>query len=267
VAAHREAPRPEGELEAPYLEVARERLRPFVEKAHGFSGWMAETKVRRLGAPPPWDYMARARELAAKARSVLDLGTGGGERFAEVIAGLDCRRVATEEWVVNAPVAARRLAPLGAGVVRCRSPDLPFRDATFDLVLDRHEELEPGEVARVLAPGGTVLTQQVWGQMKELSRFIPRRSDFGDHFNGYQHGFRDAGLEVVDARTHAWTDAFESLGEVVYVLCIAPWEVPDFDPLGADLEALLALERELSTADGVLMSGGSYVIEAQKPPA
>jgi SAM-dependent methyltransferase len=244
---------------------ARERLRPYVERARSFSGWMLDVKVRRLGEGPPWDYLARARELASTARAVLDLGTGGGERFAEVIGGLDCRSVATEEWVVNAPVAAARLRPLGAGVVRCRSLALPFAGATFDLVLDRHEELEPAEVARVLAPGGRVLTQQVWNDMNELSRYFPRRSDFGDHFNGYQRGFSEAGLRVLDARTQAWSDAYESLGEVVYYLCLAPWDVPDFDPLGADLPALLALEKDLSTPEGILMSGGSYVIEAQKP--
>jgi SAM-dependent methyltransferase len=208
--------------------------------------------------------MARAREIATNARSVLDLGTGGGERIAEIAAGLDCRLVATEEWVVNAPVAARRLRTLGGDVVRCRSLALPFAGASFDLVLDRHEELEPVEVARVLAPGGRVLTQQVWNDMNELSRYFPRRSDFGDHFNGYQQGFRDAGLRVLDARNHAWTDAYESLGEVVYFLCLAPWDVPEFDPLGADLPPLLELEKDLSTPEGILMSGGSYIIEAQK---
>jgi hypothetical protein len=49
------------------------------------------------------------------------------------------------------------------------------------------------------------------------------------------------------------------------MLCIAPWEVPDFDPLGGDLEALLALEQELTTADGLVLTDGSFIIEAMKP--
>jgi len=247
------------------LQDAREKLRPFVERAQGFSGWMLDVKVRQLGPPAPWDYAARARARVAGAGSVLDLGTGGGERFADYLVGFRGRAVATEEWVVNVPVAACRLKLLGAATVWCRSVNLPFKEGAFDLVLDRHEELEPAEVARVLAPGGTVLTQQVWDYANELTRFFPRRTDFGDHFHRYQQGFRSAGLEVVDARTHAWRDAYESLGDIVYMLCVAPWEVPDFDPLGADLEALLELERELSTSDGIVMSSGSYIIEARKP--
>ncbi|CAM3261815.1 hypothetical protein OCAE111667_00205 [Occultella aeris] len=38
---------------------------------------------------------------------------------------------------------------------------LPLPDATFAVVLDRHEAYDPAEVSRVLAPGGGFLTQQV----------------------------------------------------------------------------------------------------------
>src|ERR1700730_8793651 len=34
-----------------------DRLRPFVERAHGFSGWMAYVENRKLGPDHPWDYM------------------------------------------------------------------------------------------------------------------------------------------------------------------------------------------------------------------
>jgi SAM-dependent methyltransferase len=209
--------------------------------------------------------MERARQLLASVASVLDLGTGGGERLAEILRGFRGRAVAIEEWAVNAPLAAGRLRALGADVLWCSALRLPLVNESFELVLDRHEALEPAEVARVLAPGGLVLTQQVWNYASELRRFFPRRTDFGDHFHQYQQGFHVAGLEVVDARTHAWRDAYASLGDIVYMLCIAPWEVPDFDPLGADLESLLDLERELSTPNGIVMSSGAYIIEARKP--
>ena len=40
---------------------------------------------------------------------------------------------------------------------------MPFRDGEFELVLNRHAQFNPSEVARVLSPGGTFLTQQVHG--------------------------------------------------------------------------------------------------------
>jgi len=247
------------------LDQARERLRPYIERAAGFTGWTAYVHSRPLGPPHPWEYMARAAELMKTASSVLDTGTGGGERFGDLLAGFDGRAVATEEWHVNAPIAAEHLRPLGSALVRCQSLHLPFADGSFDLVINRHEELDPAEVARVLQPDGVFFTEQVWRHWMELPRFFGRTTDFGDHFHTYQDGFRAVGMRVVDAREHEVPAAYEGLGDFVFMLCIAPWTIPDFDPLGVDLEALLALERELTTPDGLVLSDGSYILEAVKP--
>jgi hypothetical protein len=247
------------------IDQARDRLRPYVERAKAFSGWMPGVRTRQLGPRQPWDYMARAKQLMASSSSLLDMGTGGGERFSQLLEGYTGRAVATEEWSVNVPIAARHLNPLGADTVYCRSTQLPFAGQSFRLVLNRHEDLWPLDVARVLKPGGTVLTQQAWMIWKELSRFIPRRIFLDDLFERYRDGFAAAGPEVLDARTAKWPSAYANLGDFVYMLCIAPWEVPEFDPLGRDLEALLALERELTTPDGIVLSEGRFIIEAIKP--
>jgi hypothetical protein len=174
--------------------------------------------------------------------------------------------VATEEWSVNVPIAARHLKPLGADTVYCRSTQLPYANESFNLVLNRHEDLWPLDVARVLKPGGgIVLTQQAWMIWKELSRFIPRRIFLEDLFERYRDGFAAAGLEVLDARAAEWPSAYQGLGDFTYMLCIAPWEIPDFEPLGTDLEALLALERALTTPDGLVLTEGYFIIEAKKP--
>jgi hypothetical protein len=247
------------------LDQARERLRPFVEKAKTFSGWGFELETRLLGPDHPWDYSVRARELMTRAESVLDLGTGGGERFGRLLAGYSGRSVATEEWVVNAPIAANRLRPFGTEVIWCSSLDLPFVAESFELVIDRHEALAPEEVVRVLKPRGTVLTQQMWGETDEIRRFFPRLTDFGDFFHGYQDGFRAGGMEILDARTHEVPMAYAGLGDLVFLFCISPWDIPDFDPLGSDLEALLALERAYTTSDGLVLYDGRCIIEARKP--
>ncbi|MFN0094393.1 MAG: class I SAM-dependent methyltransferase [Dehalococcoidia bacterium] len=226
---------------------------------------MAQLDRRELGPPAPWDYIERAAALMPNASTCLDMGTGGGERFAGLCDGYRGRAFATEEWRVNAPIAAGRLGALGIDVVRCSSLRLPFADASFDLVLNRHEALDPAEVARVLRPGGHVLTQQVWWRDNELSRYFPRRTDHGDHFRHYGEGFASAGLEIIDAREHQGPVAYADIGEYVFLLCIAPWEVPDFDPLGADLPALLAMENDLLTGDGLVLTEGRYIIEAHKP--
>ena len=243
-----------------------ERLRPYVERARSFTGWdLSHIPVRLLESGPPWDYEQLVREYGQQARSALDMGTGGGEALAELRDALPARLVATEEWHLNAPVARRRLAPLGVEVVHCSDLRLPFADGSFDLVINRHEWLDPADIARVLRPGGRVITQQVGANYwRELGRHFPRRTDFGEIYGDYTSGFAAAGLHVT-GRKHDYTAAYASLGDIIYMLAIAPWEIPDFD-LERDLDALLALEADCRTADGIVLTESRFLIVAEKPP-
>jgi SAM-dependent methyltransferase len=247
-------------------EQALERLRPYVERARTFSGWsFPEITVRPLEPGPPWSYESLVREYGGDATSVIDLGTGGGEFVARVRSSLPGRVVATEEWHVNAPIAHRRLAPLGVHVVRCRSLQLPFAGGSFDLVIDRHEELDPAEVARVLARGGRAVTQQVGAEnWRELRDHFPRRTDFGDIRGEYSRGFVQAGLRVVRDEQHHYRVAYGSLGDIVFMLLVAPWEIPDFD-VERDLEALLELEEACSTEEGLIMTWSRFLLVAEEP--
>jgi len=204
------------------------------------------------------------REHARGARAVLDLGTGGGERLAEMRAELPARLVATEEWHVNAPVARARLAPLGVEAVRATTAALPFRDASFGVVLSRHETIVPDEALRVLGPGGWLLTQQVgMHQWREARPFFERWIDHGDHRTTYAEALRAAGC-TVESREHEQRVAYPNIGPFVFMLAVAPWHVPDLDP-ERDLDALLAMERACTTDDGFVVSECHYLITARKP--
>jgi SAM-dependent methyltransferase len=250
-----------------YLEAAREGLRPFVKAAKEFTGWGFSRygNARFIGPRNPWDYDRRVRELLRSAESVLDIGTGGGEHFSRYLRDYEGRGVATEGWHVNAPIAAGRLKPLGVEVLYCDGEVLPLASGSFDLIINRHAALEPAEIGRILRPGGTLLTEQIsYAHWRELQAFFPRTTvGTGERFNLV--GLRVAGLEIIDARDYAVLAAFDDLGNFVFMLCVTPWTIPDFDLLGDDLEALLELERTLSTPDGLVLTQGHLVIEAKKP--
>lgn len=242
------------------------QLAPFIARARAFRGWdLSAIEMRSLDGERPWDHEGLAHELAAAARRVLDVGTGGGEVYARVTDGIAARFVACEEWVVNAGVAGRRLKPLGIDVVRCETGDrrLPFAEGAFELVLARHEAIEPAEVDRVLTSGGTFLTQQVvpdaW---PELRRFFPRAEVFADHWREYPQAFRAMGYEV-EAERFDYRVAFAALGDLVMMLMVAPWQVPGFEA-EADIEALITLERELGTEHGIVLRDGRYLLRARK---
>jgi len=119
--------------------------------SHEFTGWdfsFIEDRIVREGTP--WSYAGRVDELAGRAHSLVDLGTGGGEFLADISPRPPCL-VATEGWMPNVPVAAARLRPLGTFVVAYEGPPdnadqttdteerLPFQGEVFDVVINRHE--------------------------------------------------------------------------------------------------------------------------------
>ena len=245
-------------------EAAIERLRPFEERARGFSGWSFDLGERALGPPRPWDYEAHVRGFARGMTAVLDIGTGGGERLASMRDALPGRVVATEEWPVNAPVARARLAPLGVDVVHASDDVPPFARNAFDLVINRHSSFDPAEVVRILRPGGAFLTQQVGRRnWSELAPHFPRLHDWGDHVGGYSDELRALGFNVT-VHEHRERVACPSLGEFVYMLAVANWTIPDFD-VERDIDALLALEQDCLTDEGFVVTEDRFLLTARKP--
>lgn len=247
------------------------QIAPFVDRARSFSGWSFEdlhvTPIepsKFLHKNTPWDYVALARDRALRSQRVVDLGTGGGEIYERIVAGVPARFVASEEWHVNAPVARRRLQPLGVDVINASSERTPWAAASFDLVLSRHEAIVPKEIVRILRPGGVFLTQQVAReQWQELSAFFPERAVFPDHEVDYRQSLEDAGMAVTVER-HAWRAAYETLGEVAFMLLVAPWEVPGFDAV-RDIDRLLDLEDVCGSSRGIVLTLSRYLMEAKKP--
>jgi SAM-dependent methyltransferase len=200
-------------------------------------GWDFSHLAGRLTEDdPPWDFEEECRVWLARSGHVLDMGTGGGERLSALaLSGvLPKDTVATEGWAPNLPVAHARLAELSIPVVdydpEADPPRLmPFREGRFDLVMNRHEGLDPEELIRVLAPGGLFLTQQVGTddcrESREIFGLVPRHPDVT--------------LEVVCSRltgagfrieaSGAWRGAyrFHDVGALVGYFKLVPWEVPD----------------------------------------
>ncbi|TMR08590.1 hypothetical protein ETD86_47130 [Nonomuraea turkmeniaca] len=75
-----------------------------------------------------------------------------------LITPLPPRTVVTEGYAANVPVARRRLEPLGVEVTETTGP---FPAGSFGLIINRHEAYDPREIGRLLADGGTFVTQQV----------------------------------------------------------------------------------------------------------
>jgi SAM-dependent methyltransferase len=200
--------------------------------------------------------------------SVLDLDTGGGERFLELRNHWPPKVVATEHYPPNLKLATERLSSVGARVIDVQLSDfglLPFADAEFDVVLNRHAAFNPNEVARVLGVGGTFLTQQVHGlwAVDLLAAFdaTPQWPDATPE--KYLPRLKAAGLEIIDNQEWSGQLTFTDVGAIVYYLKAVPWLVPDFS-VETHLKYLLNLQGRLENNETLTFMARKYLIEARR---
>jgi SAM-dependent methyltransferase len=243
------------------------------EEQEPFSGWdFSHLDGRMIEEQAPWSYSTRAAELMRLASAVVDLGTGGGERFLKLREYWPKKVVATEDYQPNFKLATERLSPFGAQVMDVPVTDeglMPFADGEFDLVLNRHAGFNSQEVARILAPGGTFLTQQVHGLWAyDLIAAFNARPQWPEATSErYVPQLNAAGLTIADTQEWSGRLSFTDVGAIIYYLKAVPWLVPGFS-VETHLPYLLALERRLESGDGLAFVARKYLIEANKvtPP-
>jgi SAM-dependent methyltransferase len=223
---------------------------------------------------PSWGYSRLLAERMSGVTAALDVQTGGGEVLA-TIPHPPPLLVATESWPPNVEVASRNLGPLGARVVAVADrPSLPFRAGSFDLVVSRHPvNTWWEEIARVLRPGGTFLSQQIGaGTVKELAEAIrgplpPRGTQppRGTPGTGWAAAAAEAaGLVVIDLRHEALRTVFHDIAAVVHFLRKVVWIVPDFT-VDRYREQLVRLYERIQTEGPFVAHARRFLIEAHKP--
>ncbi|MBN2394011.1 MAG: methyltransferase domain-containing protein [Anaerolineae bacterium] len=240
------------------------------EEQAPFTGWdFSYLEGRMVEEQPPWSYMARAAELLQSAASVLDMGTGGGERLLKLREHWPAKVVVTEDYPPNVRLARERLAPLGVrveDVELTRHAALPFDDAEFDVVLNRHSGFNAAEVARILTPGGTFLTQQIDGWWAhDLMTVFGAHPQWPDATLANSVAWvQEAGLEIITAEDWSGAFTFTDVGAIVYYLKAVPWLVPGFS-IATHLDGLLLLQDKLEKEGELGFAAKKFFIEVRKP--
>ncbi len=216
---------------------------------------------------PGWGYARLMGQRMATAAAGLDVQTGGGEVLASIPQAPPVL-AATESWPPNVRLARERLAPLGGTVAEVADDaDLPFPDGTFDLVASRHPTLlRWPEIARVLRPGGTYLSQQVGtGSVHELSEFMigPFEADQSRDPRRAAGQAQAAGLTVVDLREAKLRMTFQDVAAVVHFLRKVFWIVPGFTAARYH-DRLVAMHERIRTEGPFVAHSTRFLIEAKQ---
>ena len=139
-----------------------EELKYIAESVGERRGWDFSL-VRDGRDPVPWDYAEVVCRYLQPTDRVLDVGTGGGERFLSLApylgtgVGIDISPQMIETALANK--AAARADNVSFDVMPAEA--LRFADGEFDVVLNRHSAVDVGETLRILRPGGYFVMQQV----------------------------------------------------------------------------------------------------------
>jgi SAM-dependent methyltransferase len=143
----------------------RDELRQIASELTPRRGWDF-SRVRDDRDPVPWEYDEVVRRYLRPTDRVLDIGTGGGERFIALAPsfgtgiGVDPAPEMVRTARENTPAALAEKVSFVEG----RAEALPVPDTSFDVVLNRHAVVDVAEALRVLRPSGYFITQQVGAQ-------------------------------------------------------------------------------------------------------
>lgn len=181
----------------------------------------------------PWNYRSTILRHLTPGMKLLDIDTGGGEFLLSL--GHPCANVsATEAYPPNVELCKQTLLPMG---IDFRAADgghvLPFADAQFDIVLNRHGDFHAQEIYRVLKPGGLFITQQVGAENdRELVELLLPHITKLPFPEQYLHiaskKLTDAGFEISEAQECFRPIKFFDVGALVWFAHIIEWEFPGF---------------------------------------
>jgi len=220
-------------------------LNQAVEDAKSFKGWdfsYLDDSGRMVEPPHRWNYTDEVRPYLSGVKTLLDIGTGGGEIMSRFQTFPESS-YAAEDYPPNVILAKERLEPLGVKVVAIEQEfeppwmaNLPFEDDYFDLVVNRHTGYTASEIYKILKPGGYYITQQVGGLTGINLKFIILGTESFRVPNWNLKVATDelssCGFELVEEMEEVTYSRFSDIGAIVYYLIAIPWFIEDFTAEG-----------------------------------
>lgn len=239
------------------------------EAEYPFSGWnFAHISDRYVCSPLPWSYSSIILQYLRthSINTFLDMGTGGGEFFAQNFQPFPPNTYATESYEPNIPIANKNLQPLGVKVISITDDsNLPFEDNNFDLIINQHESYDPIEVARILKPGGSFITKQVDGDNdRDLYRLfnIPYSENDWHLHTAVQALKKKTAFSILHQYENPMITRLFDVGALVYYLKIVPWAIPDFN-WEEHLDQLISIHNFISDQGYIDLNTPRFLIHAK----
>ena len=180
----------------------------------------------------PWDYQGIILDSLTPDMKLLDVDTGGGE-FLLLLHHPYANTSAAESYPPNVQLCKETLLPLGIDFHAGNGRDaLPFADASFDRIINRHGDFNVQDIRRMLKDGGRFITEQVGAENdRELVELLLGQTPLPfpeQYLETARRKFCDAGFTILDAQECWRPIKFYDVGALVWFARIIEWEFPGF---------------------------------------
>ena len=215
----------------------------------------------------PWSYEKIVRSYLDDSKQLMDYDTGGAEFLLSLDHPYQMTAV-TEGYQPNIELCRKRLLPLGVNFKECSDPEnIPFDDASFDLMINRHGDFAPKEIYRLLKKDGIFITEQVGGDNDRdlVEMVLPGTPKPFPELNLKEQRavFERAGFQILKAEEAFRPIVFYDIGAFVWFAHIIEWEFPDFT-VDRCFEQLLKMQEMIDRAGKIEGTIHRYLIVAKK---
>ena len=235
------------------------------EEEKTFCGWDFSNISGYCSTETPWDYRSIVKSFLKNKMNLLDMGTGGGE-FLLTLSHPYEKTWVTESYMPNISLIKKNLIPLGIHLCEVdKDSDLDLSDNFFDIVTNRHESYDLGEIRRILKRDCLFITNQVGGDNNIMlsSRLIDGyKPKYPNHnLNNEKTKFISEGFEIIYSNEAIMPSMFYDVATIVRYAKIIEWEFPNFS-VDKCLDRLYELHDEICEKGYVASNESRFIIVA-----
>ncbi len=196
-------------------------------------GWSFAYIEKRVSIPAlPWNYQQIIIDNLKNDDMLLDIGTGDGE-FAMSLKHDPSKIIVTEGYLPNYRLCQKKLFPLGIKVLMVNNVNaLPFPNNYFDIVINRYDEYNLLEIARILKTGGLFITEQVGSQdTNDLILILTKPDKIKKEEFSLNSEITKIDLniwEIINKNEDISDMYFFDIEALVYFVSRIPWQFPQF---------------------------------------
>jgi len=225
------------------------------------SGWDFSS-MNVFSAPVPWEYIEEVKNLLKITDSVLDIGTGGGERFVQ-LASVFGQGLGTD--IDPKMIETAKENAVGINNISFQVDNSALKDVIgqFDVITNRHAPFDIDPIKHHLKKGGIFITQQVGeNNMTNIKKIIGSTNNKPSISKA---AIEEGGLQCIEFKEYDVEYIVKDIESLVFwlnALDMLHSDIAGGDAI-ADVETLNAILKGNVSEQGFVTNEHRYLVVAE----